>query len=152
MEKNGREERRKNKRHSIPAMVNCTFFEEVVNGKNSFQGFIQDISFGGVSLEIMDDFFNIKEELLKSTHIAMEIELNFPDEMHRMGFSGIIKWCKKVKKKDKNALCIRIQFHDLDEKNADVLKKYLSSGLGDKNLFWNLWDNLSVQPQTLNDL
>ena len=141
-EETGKVERRKNKRYCIPAVVKCKFFEEVVSGKNSFQGFIQDISFGGVSLEVTDDFLSIKEELLKYTGIEMEIELNSPDGLHQMNFSGIIKWFKRVKKKDKNVLNLHIQFHCLDEKSADILMKYLSLGSGDKNLFWNLWDNL----------
>ena len=136
------EERRENVRHSIPAVVNCTFFEEVLNGNDRVQGFIQDISFGGVSIEIRDDFLSIKEELLLYTTVEMEVELNFPDGMHRMDFSGIVKWYKRVKKKDKNNLYLKIQFHNLEEKSAEMLKKYLSLGSADKNLIWNLWDNL----------
>lgn len=139
-------ERRENKRHSIPAVVTCTFFEEVLNRKGSLQGIIQDISFGGVSIEIRDDFLSIREKLLIYTTVEMEVELNFPDGMHRMAFSGIVKWYKRVKKKDKNALYLKIQFHSLDEKSAEMLKKYLSLGSGDKNLIWNLWDNLSITP------
>ena len=140
------EERRENIRHSVPAVVNCTFFEEVFNGNDRVQGFIQDISFGGVSIEIRDDFLSIKEELLIYTTIDMEVELNFPDGMQRMVFSGIVKWYKRIKKKGKNALYLKIQFHNLDEKSAEMLKKYLSLGSGDKNLIWNLWDNLSLHP------
>jgi len=143
-EENENVERRKNKRYRIPAVVKCKLFEEVVSGKNSFQGFIQDLSFGGVSLEITDDFLNIKEDLIKYTNIEMELEFNSPDGLHKMSFSGIIKWYKRVKKKDKKVLNLHIQFHYLDEKSADVLMKYLSLGSGDKNLFWNLWDNLST--------
>ena len=143
-EENGKVERRKNKRYCLPAVVKCKFFEEVVSGKNSFQGFIQDISFGGVSLQITDNFLTIKEALLKYTNIEMEIELNSPDGLQKMSFSGIIKWHKRIKIKDKNVLNLSIQFHYLDEKSADVLMQYLSLGSGDKNLFWNLWDNLSM--------
>ena len=41
-EENENVERRENKRYRIPAVVKCKLFEEVVSGKNSFQGFIQD--------------------------------------------------------------------------------------------------------------
>ena len=143
IKENKKVERRKNERYPIPAVVKCKFFEEVVSGTSSFQGFIQDISFGGVSLEITDDFLNIKEELLNYTGIEMEIELNSPDGLHKMNFSGIINCYESFKKKDKNLLTLHIQFHSLDEKSAHILMKYLSSGSGDKNLFWNLWDNLS---------
>ena len=141
-EEKGKVERRRNKRHCIPAMVKCKFFEDIVSGKNSFRGFIKDISFGGVSLEIRDDFLHVKEELLKHTSIEMEIELNSPDGLHKMNFSGIIKWFERIKKKNKDVLNLHIQFQHLDEKSADILMEYLSLGSGDKNLFWNLWDNL----------
>ena len=139
-------ERRQNKRHSIPAVVSCTFFEEVMNGKGSVKGYLQDISFGGVSLEIRDDFLNIKEDLLMHTTVEMEMELNFPDGTHRMAFSGIVKWHKRVKQKDKKSLFLKIQFHNLDEKSAEMLNSYVSLGGGDKNLIWNLWDDLSQKP------
>ena len=136
-------ERRQNKRHKIPAAVTCTFFEEVISGKGSVKGFLQDISFGGVALEIRDDFLSIKEDLLMHTTVEMEMALNFPDGIHKMVFSGIVKWHKRVKEKDKNALFLKVQFHNLDEKSAEMLNTYLSLGRGDKNLIWNLWDDLS---------
>jgi hypothetical protein len=117
-----------------------------LKGKSSFQGFIQDISFGGVSLEIRDDFLNISDSLLTYTNIEMAVEFNLPDGAHKMSFSGIIRWHKRVKKKNKNFLYLGIKFYNLEERDRDVLKQYLSLGTGDKNLIWNLWDNLSVQP------
>jgi hypothetical protein len=142
--KNGKIERRENIRYNIPTVVNCKFFEEVTSEKSSFQGFIRDISFGGVSLEISDACLNLKKELLKHTNIEMEVELNSPEGINRVGFGGIIKHHKSVKNEDKNVLCLHIQFHNLDEKSANLLQKFLSSGSGDKNLFWNLWDNQSL--------
>lgn len=139
-------EKRDHQRHSVPAVVTCTFFEKSLKGKSSFQGFIQDISFGGVSLEIRDDFLNISDSLLTYTNIEMAVEFNLPDGAHKMSFSGIIRWHKRVKKKNKNFLYLGIKFYNLEERDRDVLKQYLSLGTGDKNLIWNLWDNLSVQP------
>ena len=132
---------------SAGGVPRCVLYGGVnVTGLPGLQGFIRNISFGGVLLEIMNDSSNVKEELLKYTNAEMEVELNSPDGLHKMNFSGIIKWYKKVKKKDNNTLYLNIQFHNLDDKSADVLKKYLSLSSGDKNLFWNLWDNLSMQP------
>lgn len=140
---NALEERRENRRHTIPTVVTCRFFEEVLKGNGSVQGFIQDISFGGVALEIRDDFLRIREEMLMHTTVEMEVVFHFPDGMHRMASSGIIKWFQRGKNKDKNTLYLKIQFHNLDEKSAVLLNRYLSSGSGDKNLIWNLWDTLS---------
>ena len=137
---------REHQRYSIPAMVTCTFLEESLRGKSSFQGFIQDISFGGVSLEVRDDFLIISDSLLKYTDLEMAVELDLPDGKHRLNFSGVIRWQKRVKKNNMSFLYLGIQFYDLKESDRIVLKKYLSLGTGDKNLIWNLWDNILMQP------
>ena len=139
-------ERREHERHVIPAAVTCTFFEEALRGKGSFQGFIQDISLGGVALEIRDDFLTIKESLLLYTTIEMTVAFNLSDGIHRMNISGIIRWYKRIKRGDKSFIYIGIKFHSLDEKSKEILEHYLSLGTGDTNLIWNLWDNLSNQP------
>lgn len=139
-------DRREHPRLQIPAAVNCTFFEEVLQGKGSFKGFIQDISVGGVSLEIKDDFLTIRESLLLYTNIEMAVEFNFPEGMQHVDFSGVVRWYKRIKKNDKNFLYLGIQFHALSEETMKVLERYLSLGTGDINLIWNLWDNLSIQP------
>jgi len=139
-------ENREHQRYSVPAMVTCTFLEESLRGRSSFQGFIQDISFGGVSLEVRDDFLIISDSLLKYTDLEMAVELDLPDGKHRLNFSGVIRWQKRVKKNNMSFLYLGIQFYDPKESDRIVLKKYLSLGTGDKNLIWNLWDNILMQP------
>lgn len=139
-------DRREHPRIQIPAAVTCTFFEETLQGKSSFKGFIQDISVGGVSLEIRDDFLTIRESLLLYTSTEMAVEFNFPEGIQHINFSGLVRWYKRMKKSDKNFLYLGIQFQNLNEETMHVLEKYLSLGTGDNNLIWNLWDNLSIQP------
>jgi hypothetical protein len=137
-------ERREHRRCSIPAAVNCIFFKKDLKGKNKFQGFIQDISLGGVSLEIRDDTLIINDAFLQYTNIEMTLQLNMPDGTYKMNISGIIRWYKRVKKKDVNLLYLGIQFYNLGESDKVIIEKYLALGTGDKSLIWNLWDNLSV--------
>lgn len=139
-------ERRKHKRYNIPATVICKFLNKDLKGKNSFQGFIQDISFGGISLELRDDFSTINDSLLKYTSVQMILELNISGGKHKIDFSGIIRWYRRVKKEGMSFLYLGIQFYNLDESSKEILKKYLALGTGDTNLIWNLWDNLSIQP------
>lgn len=139
-------ERREHQRHVIPAAVTCTFFEDVLRGKGTFQGFIQDISLGGVSLEVRDDFQTIKESMLLYTTLEMTLTFNLSDGTHRMNVSGIIRWYKRIKKADKSFVYMGIKFHSLDEKSRELLQHYVTLGTGDANLIWNLWDNLSVKP------
>lgn len=137
--------KREHQRYSVPSMVTCTFLEESLKGRSEFQGFIQDISFGGVSLEVRDDFLIISESLLKYTDIEMAVEFNLPGGEHRLNFSGSVRWHKRVKKNNMSFLYLGIQFYDLKESEKSVLKKYLSLGTGDRNLIWNLWDNILMQ-------
>ncbi|MBW2184289.1 MAG: PilZ domain-containing protein, partial [Deltaproteobacteria bacterium] len=111
-----------------------------------FQGFIQDISLGGASLEIRDDFSIIDDSLLKYTSIHMIVELNMPGGIHKIDFSGIVRWHTREKKEGMRFLYLGIQFNALNEDSKEILREYLSLGKGEKNLLWNLWDNLSIQP------
>lgn len=137
---------RKDQRYSIPAAVICKFSKKDLKSKNSFQGFIQNISLGGVSLEIRDDFLFLNDSFLQYTNMEMTLVLNTPDGIHKMNISGIIRWHRRVKKQNMSFLYLGIQFFYLDEDNKAIIKKYLALGTGDKNLMWNLWDNLSIQP------
>ncbi|KPJ58338.1 MAG: hypothetical protein AMJ42_03475 [Deltaproteobacteria bacterium DG_8] len=139
-------ERRRHRRYNIPAAISCKLFQKNLEVKNSFQGFIQNISFGGVSLEIRDDFLIINDSFLKYTNIEIALELNMPDGIQKINISGIIRWYRRVKRKNMNLLYLGIQFFNLAESDKDILKKYLSLGTGDQNLIWNLWDKLSIQP------
>ena len=136
-------ERRELKRFGIFDMITCTFFEGGVRSKSSFKGFIQDISTGGISIEIRDDFLRISDALLLYTTVEMSVALNFPDGVQHVDFSGVIRWCRRRKEKAKNCLYLGIKFHNLTEEHKVLVEKYVSLGRGDKNLIWNLWDNLS---------
>ena len=135
-------ERREYQRYNIPAPVCCTFYEETLQLKGGFQGFIQDISCGGVSLEIKDDFLRITESMLLYTNIEMNFEFNFPDGKNKINISGTIRWYKRIKKNDRNLLYLGVQFHNLDAQRTEIVKRFISLGTGDKNLIWNLWDNI----------
>ena len=135
-------ERRKYQRYKIPATVYCTFYEEALQLKGGFQGFIEDISYGGVSLEIRDDFLRITESMLLYTNIEMNFEFNFPDGKNKIDISGIIRWYRRIKKSDKNLLYLGVKFHNLDAQRTEIVKRFISLGTGDKNVIWNLWDNI----------
>ena len=137
-------EKRKHQRYSIPSVVTCNFVEGIPEGKRRFEGFLQDISLGGVFLEIKDDFLHINESVLPHSTIEMVMECTVADGIEMMAVSGTIKWFKRIQKPSGSFLYLRIQFHTLDEMSLDTLKEFLSLGTGDKQLFWNLWE--TVQP------
>ncbi|MCK5254680.1 MAG: PilZ domain-containing protein [Deltaproteobacteria bacterium] len=144
-EKNVMIERRENQRFNNPAVVTCKFINKNMKGKKGFQGFIQNISLGGVALEIRDDFSTIDDPLLQYAIVQMVLELNLSSGTYKMKFSGFVKWLRRVKKEGVGFLYLGIQFSPLNESSKEILMEYLSLGTGDKNLIWNLWDNLSIQ-------
>jgi hypothetical protein len=139
-------ERRVHRRHTIPVAVNCRLFKEDIKGKNSFQGFIQDISLGGVSLEIRDDTLVLNDALLMYLNVEMTFAIDMPDGTHKVNVSGIVRWYKKAKRKGVNHLYLGVQFLNLEKSDGAILEKYLALGARDKSLIWNLWDNLSINP------
>ena len=139
-------EKRAHRRHTIPVAVNCRLFKEDIKGKNSFQGFIQDISLGGVSLEIRDDTLVLNDALLMYLNVEMTFAIDMPDGTHKVNVSGIVRWYKKAKRKGVNFLYLGVQFMNLKKSDEAVLAKYLDLGAGDKSLIWNLWDSLSDHP------
>jgi len=138
--------KRRHQRYEIPGAVICQFSIEGLREERIFKGFVHDISLGGLCVEIKDDVMLLKY-LPPDTNIAMALELDMPDGIHKMNVSGSIRWQRKVKKKNQDLLHLGVQFGKLKENNKDILMKYLVSGAGDKQLIWNLWENLSIDPK-----
>lgn len=139
-------ERRAHRRHTIPVAVSCRLFKEDIKKKNSFQGFIQDISLGGVSLEIRDDTLVINDAFLMYLNMEMTFAINVPEGTYKLNVPGIVRWYKKAKKKGVNLLYLGVQFLNLKKSDEAILENYLALGAGDKSLIWNLWDSLSEHP------
>ena len=131
--------------YAIPTFVNCTFLENSLKGNRAYKGFIEDISLNKLSLELRDDYFSIQESLLIYSTLEMNVIFHFPDGLHEVNLTGVITWCKRLRKKDRSYLHLGIRLYELNEKNREILKGYLYLGIGDKNLIWNLWDNLLMR-------
>jgi len=113
--------RRRHQRYEVPSAVTCQFS-------------IEDLG---------------KERIFKApdTSIEIALEVDIPDGIHKMNVSGSIRWQRKVKKKNRDLLHLGVQFDKLKENNKDILMKYLVSGAGDKQLIWDLWENLLIDPK-----
>ena len=138
--------KRRHQRYDIPTTFICRFSIEDLGDDRVFEGFIHNISLGGLCLEIEDDIRMFKD-LPPDISIEMVLELDMPDGNHKMNVSGNIRWQRKVKKKKKNLLYLGVKFHKLKETNKNILMKYLVSGTGVKKLIWDLWENLSIDPK-----
>jgi hypothetical protein len=131
--------------HFIPTFVTCSFLEDSLKENRTYKGFIEDISSNELSLELRDDYFTIQESLLMYSPLKMSVVFHFPDGLHKVTLSGIIKWYKRVRMKEKSHLLLGIRLDELNEKNRELLDNYLCLGIGDTNLIWNLWDNLLIR-------
>ena len=118
--------------------------ESIANHSICF-GFIEDISLRELILELRDDFFGIQESLVSYSPLELSMNFHFHDGPHQVVLTGIIIWNKRVRKKGKSYLCLGIRLDEQDEKCGEILNNYLSSGIGDTNLIWNLWDYLSMR-------
>jgi hypothetical protein len=130
--------------HTVPTFVTCTFLENTFKGNRIYKGFIEDISLKELTLELRDDFFGIQESLVSYSPVELSMAFHFSDGRHQVVLTGIIIENKRVRKKEKSYLYLGIRLDEQDEKNGEILNDYLSSGIGDINLIWNLWDNLSI--------
>jgi hypothetical protein len=131
--------------HCIPTLATCAFLGNSFKGNRIFRGFIEDISLRELSLELKDDYFSIQESLLIYSPMELSMDFHFSDGLHQVVLTGIITWKKRVRKKENSYLYLKIRLDEQDEKSREVLKDYLSLGIGDTNLIWNLWDNLSLR-------
>ena len=131
--------------HTIPTFVNCTFLEDSLKWDRSYKGFIENISLHELSLELRDDYCTIQESLLRYSPLEINVALHFPAGLQEVVLTGIITWNKRVRVKERCSVLLGIRLDKLNEKNRGLLNNYLSLGIGDTNLNWNLWDNLFVR-------
>ena len=131
--------------HTIPTFVTCAFLENSFKGNRIYKGFIEDISLRELLLELRDDYFSIQESLVSYSPVELSMDFHFPDGLHQIVLTGITIWNKRVRKKEKSYLYLGIRLDGQNEENREIFNDYLSSGIGDTNLIWNLWDNLSIR-------
>ena len=138
-------EKNKHHFHAIPTFVTCAFLGNLFKGNRSYKGFVEDISLSKLSLELRDDYFTIQESLAIYSPVELSMDFHFPNGLHQIVLTGIVIWNKRVRKKEKSYLYLGIRLDGQNEKSEEILNSYLSSGMGDTNLIWNLWDNLSIR-------
>ena len=131
--------------HTIPTFTTCTFLEDPLMWDRTYKGFIENISLHELSLELRDDYCTIQETQLRYGALELSVVLHFPDGLQKVTLTGIITGYRRMRVKEKCSLHLGIRLDTLNEKNRRILNDYLSLGIGDTNLIWNLWDNLFVR-------
>ena len=135
------DEKRRHVRAELPTMVTMKVFSREGREKKAItlKGIIDDLSIGGVSVEVDERYMPIDVDQLVEQIVKMEI--HFPKNKKNPYILGSIRWIKREVAKGSSVLQLGIQFVDITEENLKALKNFLELGSGDQNLLWNLWDS-----------
>ena len=139
------EEKRQCSRHDKPLSVCFGFFGEKENlsGPESFSGFVEDISIGGVRIQIVDTYGFLHGKDLQRKAIKLSIPI--PQFDYTFITTGIIQWVKGDNKSLNQTISLGVEFINLSTPDQQYLENYLGSNLGDQNLLWDLWSK-EVKP------
>ena len=139
------EEKRQACRHDKPLSVYFGFFgeKESLSGPESFRGFVEDVSTGGVRIQIVDAYGFLYGKDLRRKVIKLSIPM--PQFDYTLVTTGIIQWVKSDNKSLNQTFSLGVEFINISMTDCQYLENYLSSNLGDQNLLWDLWSK-EVKP------
>lgn len=139
------EEKRQHSRHDKPLSVSFAFFggHQEIPGPRTYEGFIEDISLGGVRIKLVDQYGFLYGRELQGMTIKLSIPL--PQLHYTLTTTGLIQWVKNDHKSLSQTLILGVEFQNVSVTDKQYLENYLSSNLGDQNLLWDLW-NKEVKP------
>ncbi|MBW1646044.1 MAG: PilZ domain-containing protein [Deltaproteobacteria bacterium] len=139
------DERRNFQRVDKPLGVDFSFLGEPagIAGNNVFSGFIEDISLGGIRIQLRERYGKLYRVALQGERIKMSF--SFPQFDHTVFTTGIIRWSKKTTEHTDQLITLGVKFIDLAPTDQQYLENYLSSSQGDQNLLWDLW-NKEIRP------
>ena len=139
------DERRDSKRYDKPLSVEFGLIGEKpsLSNRTSFQGFIEDISLGGLRLQLKEKYGKLYKMKFQGKQINMAIAL--PQFNYTVYTLGEIQWSNDFQEHAEHVITMGIKFIDLSPTDCQYLENYISSNKGDHNLLWELW-NKEVKP------
>ena len=144
-EKLSMEERRAFKRHDKPLSVEFGLIGEKssLSNRTSFQGFIEDISLGGMRLQLREKYGKLYKTKMQGKRIKLSIP--FSQFNHTVYALGEIQWSNDVQEHAEHVITLGVKFVDLAPTDRQYLENYMNSNRGDHNLLWDLW-NKEIRP------
>ena len=139
------EDRRVFKRHDKPLRVELGLVDEKpsLSNRTSFQGFIEDISLGGLRLQLRERYGKLYKMKLQGKQVKLAIP--FSQFNYTIYALGTIQWSNDFQEHTEHVITMGIRFIDLSPTDCQYLENYMGSNKGDHNLLWELW-NKEVKP------
>jgi c-di-GMP-binding flagellar brake protein YcgR len=139
------DERRVFKRHDKPLSVEFGLIGEKasLSRRNSFQGFVEDISLGGLRLQLRERYGKLYKMKIQGKNVKLAIP--FPEFSYTVYTHGEIQWSNDFQEHTEHVITMGIRFIDLSPTDCQYLENYIGSNKGDHNLLWELW-NKEVKP------
>jgi len=139
------DERRVSKRYDKPLKVEFGLIGEKpsLSNRTSFQGFIEDISLGGLRLGLREKYGKLYKMKLQGKKVKLSIP--FPQFNYTVCALGEIQWSNDFQEHAEHVITLGIRFIDLSPTDCQYLENYMGSNKGDHNLLWELW-NKEVKP------
>ncbi|MBN2332639.1 MAG: PilZ domain-containing protein [Deltaproteobacteria bacterium] len=133
------DDRRQFKRLDKPLTIDFGFIGESASiaGRNSFSGFVEDISLGGIRLLLREKYGKLYNMSLQGKRIKLSLPLSQFE--HTIYTTGIIQWAKNTRERTDQLITLGVKFLDLGATDCHYLENYLSTSQGDHNLLWDLW-------------
>ena len=138
-ESNIMDERRIFKRHDKPLSIEFGLVGEKdsLSKRSSFQGFVEDISLGGLRLQLRERYGKLYKVPLQGKQITLSIP--FPQFNYTVFTLGIIQWSNDFQEHTEHVITMGIKFVDLSPTDSQYLENYMGSNKADHNLLWELW-------------
>ncbi len=139
------DDRRASKRYDKPLRVEFGLIGEKasLSNRTSFQGFIEDISLGGLRLQLKERYGKLYKMKLQGKQVKLAIPL--PQFNYTAYALGEIQWSNDFQEHAEHVITMGIKFIDLSPTDCQYLENYMGSSKGDHNLLWELW-NKEVKP------
>ena len=139
------DERRNYQRIDKPLRIDFSFIDETagITGRNVFAGYIEDISLGGIRVQLRERYGKLYQVALQGEKV--KLSFSFPQFNHTVFTTGIIRWSKKITEHTDQIITMGIKFLALAPTDQQYLENYLSSNQGDQNFLWDLW-NKEIKP------
>ncbi|MBN2231320.1 MAG: PilZ domain-containing protein [Deltaproteobacteria bacterium] len=110
---------------------------------DSFSGYVEDISLGGVRLTLREKYgrlygINLQEQQVKLT-------FSLPRFDCLISTPGNIQWSRSSREGSDTLFTLGIRFTNMSSTDRRYLENYLAATQGDHNLLWDLW-NKEMRP------
>jgi len=133
------------RRHPRTEFAYPVAFGLIVPGQppRSFQGYIKDISLGGLCVSVEQRFGLANRNDLSGSRV--KIEISQPQQDSLFLFS-VIRWVRMRESKKAWQMLLGLEFEEMAGWQKDRLEKFIALKGKDQEMLWQLWDSYAQTP------